>query len=90
MHRIYSDVTDYKTDGFEIYTTMDSKLKSLFPVTLLIELGSIRATPLGQFMDFDIGGDDNFKYVLKNWGFSDKEIETAMNIIKDISIFIKN
>lgn len=59
----YASVTGYKLDGMEIYTTMDSKLKSLFPVTLLIELGSIRATPLGQFMDFDIGGDDNFKYV---------------------------
>ena len=61
--RIYSDVTDYKTDGFEIYTTMDSKLKSLFPVTLLIELGGVRATPLSQFMDFDIGGSSDFKNV---------------------------
>ena len=61
--KVYADKIGYKLDGLEIYTTMDSKLKSLFPVTLLIELGSIRATPLGQFMDFDIGGDDNFKYV---------------------------
>lgn len=61
--KIYADETGYKLDGLEIYTTMDSKLKSLFPVTLLVELGSVRATPLSQFMDFDIGGSSNFKYV---------------------------
>ena len=61
--KIYSDKTGYKLEGLEIYTTMDSKLKSLFPITLLIELGSVRATPLSQFMDFDIGGDENFKFV---------------------------
>ena len=43
---------------------MDSKLKSFFPITLLIELGGVRATPLSQFMDFDLEtGADNFKKV---------------------------
>ena len=61
--KTYADNAGYKLDGLEIYTTMDSKLKSLFPVTLLIELGSVRATPLSQFMDLDIGGDDAFRCV---------------------------
>ncbi len=62
--KVYADKTGYKLDGKEIYTTMDSKLKSLFPVTLLIELGGVRATPLSQFMDFDLdGGSDAFKRI---------------------------
>lgn len=62
--KVYADKTGYKLDGLEIYTTMDSKLKSLFPVTLLIELGGVRATPLSQFMDLDLeGSSDEFKRV---------------------------
>lgn len=62
--KVYADSVNYKLDGTEIYTTMDSKLKSLFPVTLLIELGGVRATPLSQFMDFDLkGSSDTFKKV---------------------------
>ena len=62
--KVYADKTGYKLDGLEIYTTMDSKLKSLFPVTLLIELGGVRATPLSQFMDLDLeGSSDEFKMV---------------------------
>lgn len=61
---VYAKASGYKVDGMDIYTTMDSKLKSLFPVTLLIELGSVRAHPLSQFMDFNFdGSDENFKYV---------------------------
>lgn len=62
--KVYGEVTGYKLDGLEIYTTMDSKLKSLFPVTLLIELGGVRAVPLSQFMDFNLeGSNEEFKYV---------------------------
>lgn len=62
--KVYADKTGYKLDGLEIYTTMDSKLKSLFPITLLIELGGVRATPLSQFMDLDLeGSSDEFKMV---------------------------
>ena len=62
--KVYADKTGYKLDGLEIYTTMDSKLKSLFPVSLLIELGGVRATPLSQFMDLDLeGSSDEFKMV---------------------------
>ena len=62
--KVYASKTGYKLDGLEIYTTMDSKLKSFFPVTLLIELGGVRATPLSQFMDFDLeGGSDEFKRI---------------------------
>ena len=62
--KVYADKAGYKLDGLEIYTTMDSKLKSFFPITLLIELGGVRATPLSQFMDFDLEtGADNFKKV---------------------------
>lgn len=62
--KVYADKVGYKLDALEIYTTMDSKLKSLFPVTLLIELGGVRATPLSQFMDLDLeGSSDDFKKV---------------------------
>ena len=61
---VYAKKTGYKLDGLEIYTTMDSKLKSLFPVTLLIELGGVRATPLSQFMDFNLeGSSSKFKQI---------------------------
>lgn len=60
----YADTCGYKLNGQEGYTTMDSKLKSLYPVTLLVELGSVRAHPLSQFMDFDFpGSDEKFKNV---------------------------
>ena len=60
----YGLVTNYKLIGNDIYTTMDIKLGTLFPVSLLIELGGVRATPLSQFMDFDLpGSGDDFKYV---------------------------
>ena len=60
----YADISGYKIDGMDIYTTMDSKLKTLFPVSLLIELGSVRGHPLSQFMDLEIeGSDEDFKNV---------------------------
>ena len=60
----YAEVCDYKLDGMDIYTTMDCKLKTLFPVSLLIELGSVRGHPLSQFMDLEIdGSDEGFKRV---------------------------
>ncbi|MBR3230330.1 MAG: hypothetical protein IKF91_05865 [Bacilli bacterium] len=60
----YADTCGYKLDGMDRYTTMDSKLKTLFPVTLLIELGSVRGHPLAQFMDLEIeGSDEDFKNV---------------------------
>ena len=60
----YADVSGYELNGEDIYTTMDSKLKTLFPVSLLIELGSVRGHPLGQFMDLDLdGSDEDFKHI---------------------------
>lgn len=60
----YGEVCGYKLEKKDIFTTMDSKLKSLHPVTLLIELGGVRAHPLSQFMDLDIpGSSDDFKYI---------------------------
>ncbi len=65
--KAYADKAGYKLDGLEIYTTMDSKLKSLFPITLLVELGGVRATPLSQFMDLDLDGSfSSFKRVYSN------------------------
>lgn len=62
--KVYAEEAGYKTDGVEVYTTMDSKLKSLFPVSLLIELGGVRATPLSQFMDLALdGSSEEFKNV---------------------------
>ena len=83
--KIYASNTGYKLDGFEIYTTMDSKLKSLFPVTLLIELGSVRATPLSQFMDFDLDGSfEAFKMV-----YSKIIKNNSMAIIKTLPVMVK-
>ena len=60
----YADTAKYKLNNMEKYTTMDSKLKSLFPVSILVELGGVRATPLSQFLDLDIpGSSEVFKYV---------------------------
>lgn len=60
----YAESSHYKIIGNSFYTTMDNKLGTLFPVTLLIELGGVRATPLSQFMDFDLSGsNEDFKYV---------------------------
>ena len=60
----YASVTGYRLESEEIYTTTDSYLKTLYPVTLLIELGSVTATPLSQFMDLDLpGSGEGFKHV---------------------------
>lgn len=60
----YADITGYKLDLRDRYTVFDSYLRSVYPVTLLIELGSVTATPLSQFMDLDIpGSDEEFKQV---------------------------
>lgn len=60
----YAGLCGYKAYGREAYTTMDSKIKSLYPVTLLIELGGVRATPLSQFMDLNLSGsNEKFKNV---------------------------
>lgn len=61
---MYAETCGYKLFGMDKYTTMDSKIKTLFPVSLLIELGSVRAHPLSQFMDLDIdGSDEGFKNI---------------------------
>ncbi len=60
----YAEEAKYKIFGRDAYTTMDVKLKTLFPVSILIELGGVRATPLSQFMDFDLpGSGEDFKFV---------------------------
>ena len=83
--KVYADKIGYKLDGLEIYTTMDSKLKSLFPVTLLIELGGVRATPLSQFIDINLDGSDgNFKWVYS------KIIESnTLAIMETLPIMVK-
>lgn len=81
----YASVAKYKLNGKEAYTTMDSKLKSLFPVSILVELGGVRATPLSQFMDFDLpGSNEDFKYVYS------KIIEDNTNaILETIPLMLK-
>ncbi len=60
----YAEISKYKVIGRDAYTTMDAKLKTLFPVSILIELGGVRATPLSQFMDLDLpGSGEDFKNV---------------------------
>lgn len=60
----YAEVSKYKLDDTEPYTTMDTKLKTLFPVTILVELGGVSGNPLSQFMDIDLSGSsEDFRYV---------------------------
>lgn len=64
LAKVYASSAGYKLISEKLYTTMDAKIRTLFPVTLLIELGRVRATPLAQFMDFDLpGSGEDFKYV---------------------------
>ena len=82
---VYADETGYKLDEMEIYTTMDSKLKSLFPVTLLVELGGVRATPLSQFMNLDLDGSaEDFKWIYSKIIDSNTEA-----IIKTLPVMLK-
>ena len=48
----YAEITNYKLGTPNTYTTMDAKIKSIVPGTLLVELGGIRSTPLSQFIDY--------------------------------------
>ena len=48
---IYSKVSDYKIIQSHGYTTLDTKLMTIIPGTLLIELSKIRANPLSQFIE---------------------------------------
>ena len=83
--KVYADKTGYKLDGLEIYTTMDSKLKSLFPVTLLVELGGVRATPLSQFMDFDLDGSSlKFKRI-----YSKIIEDNTLAIVETLPVMVK-
>jgi hypothetical protein len=47
----YAELSGYELFKNGGYTTMDAKLKSMLPGTLLIELAHIRANPLSQFLD---------------------------------------
>lgn len=82
----YADVSGYKLDGLDIYTTMDAKLKSLFPVSLLVELGGVRATPLSQFMDIDLeGSNEEFKNVYsKIINYNSKAIVETLPIMLEV------
>lgn len=51
--KTYGNETGYKKVEPTTYTTMDAKIKSILPGTLLIELGGIRSTPLSQFIEGD-------------------------------------
>lgn len=48
---IYSKTSDYKMIQSHGYTTLDTKLMTMVPGTLLIELSKIRANPLSQFIE---------------------------------------
>lgn len=47
----YAEISKYKVEYHKRITTMDAKLKSYLPGTLLVELSKIRANPLSQFID---------------------------------------
>lgn len=50
----YADVSGYKLYKPATYTTFCSKLRSILPGTLVIEIGQIRSNPLSQFIDLNL------------------------------------
>ena len=83
----YSRFSGYKLEGMDKYTTMDSKLKTMFPVTLLVELGGVRAHPLSQFMDLDIpGSSDDFKRIYsKIIEDNTKAVIATLSVMREVS-----
>jgi len=55
----YAQTSDYKIVKSNGYTTLDTKLMTILPGTLLIELSKIRANPLSQFLELE---DDKYSY----------------------------
>lgn len=47
----YAEKTGYRLIETKAYNTISSMLESIYPGTLLIELGQIRGNPLGQFIN---------------------------------------
>lgn len=50
---VYSNTTDYKLYSPKTYTTFCSKLRTILPGSLVIELSHLRSNPLSQFIDLD-------------------------------------
>lgn len=48
---LYSKISNYKILQSNGYTTLDTKIMTIVPGTLLIELSKIRANPLSQFIE---------------------------------------
>lgn len=49
--QFYATTSGYKLSQNSAYTTMDAKLKTMLPGTILVELAPISYTPLGQFIN---------------------------------------
>lgn len=79
--KAYGDEVNYKLEGLDIYTTMDAKIKSLFPISLLIELGGIRSTPLSQFMDLDFGHGNIYSHIIED---NTKAILKTLEVMKKV------
>lgn len=66
--KTYSEVSGYKLDKPKTYTTFCAKLRTLLPGSLVVELGTIRSTPLSQFINLkisDLNGLENIRGELK-------------------------
>lgn len=51
--KIYAQISNYKIIKSNGYTTLDTKLMTILSGTLLVELSTIRANPLSQFLELE-------------------------------------
>lgn len=72
---IYSKSSNYKIIKSNGYTTLDTKLMTIIPGTLLIELSTIRANPLSQFID-ELDGKEGYTKTINT------NIKALLNTIK--------
>lgn len=87
----YVNVSGYKIKLPKTYTTFCAKLRTLLPGTLVVELGTLRSTPLSQFINIkidDLEGLENVRTELKSFNRQfDKTCEiNEKAIIKSIEV----
>lgn len=55
LAKVYADETKYQVKSNTSYTTIDARIKTMLSGTLLVELTPMRGTPLGQFVNSELG-----------------------------------
>lgn len=76
----YVQQSDYKMIKSNGYTTLDTKLMTILPGTLLIELSKIRANPLSQFLEL---GKDKYNYT-QTIDINIKALKQAINKMSEL------